>query len=151
MTARILAARPAVDKIKIDLSARCDELKKKGLVPSMAVVLVGENPASLSYIRNKKKICEEVGGKFTLVQLPTEIEAPAFLAEVDRLNKDPGIHGIIVQLPVPPQLKHLNIAELVVGEKDIDGFHSENTKLLYEGTTDLELLLPCTPKGCINL
>lgn len=151
MTARILAARPAVEKIKQDLAIRCEELRRKGLVPSMAVVLVGDNPASLSYIKNKRKICEEVGGKFTLVHLPESIAPEAFLAEVNRLNADPGTHGIIVQLPVPAQLKHLNIADLVVAEKDIDGFHSANTKMLYEGTTDLDLLLPCTPKGCINL
>lgn len=151
MTARLLAARPAVEKIKLDLSVRCENLKKKGLTPSMAVILVGENPASLSYIRNKKKICEEVGGKFTLLQLPVEISEEVFLREVNRLNQDKTVNGIIVQLPVPPQLKKLNIAELVVADKDIDGFHCENTRLLYEGTTDMKLLLPCTPKGVINL
>lgn len=151
MTARLLAAKPAVDKIKIDLTKRCDDLKKQGFTPSMAVILVGENPASLSYIRNKKKICEEVGGKFTLHQLPADISEKAFLAEVNNLNQDSSVNGIIVQLPVPAQLKKLNIADLVVAKKDIDGFHSENTKNLYAGTTNLRHLLPCTPKGVISL
>ncbi|HXH73728.1 MAG TPA: bifunctional 5,10-methylenetetrahydrofolate dehydrogenase/5,10-methenyltetrahydrofolate cyclohydrolase [Bacteriovoracaceae bacterium] len=151
MTARLLAARPAVEKIKIDLALRCESLKQKGVTPSMSVILVGENPASLSYIRNKRKICEEVGGKFALHQLPVDISTEAFLAEVKKLNIDKTVHGIIIQLPVPNQLKHLNIADLVIAEKDIDGFHGENTKKLYEGTTDMKLLLPCTPKGIIAL
>jgi methylenetetrahydrofolate dehydrogenase (NADP+)/methenyltetrahydrofolate cyclohydrolase len=151
MTANILSARPVVDKIKLDLASRCENLKKKGTIPSMAVVLVGENPASLSYIKNKKKICEEVDGRFELYPLSSSISPKDFLDEVNKLNANPAIHGIIVQLPVPEQLKYLNIADLVIASKDIDGFHSENTKRLYAGTTDLKLLLPCTPKGCISL
>lgn len=151
MTARVFAARPAVEKIKTDLRIRCENLKDKGLLPSMVVILVGENPASLSYIKNKRKICEEVGGKFTLHQLPVDISEEAFVKEVNRLNHDKSVHGIIIQLPVPSHLKKLDLAELVVAEKDIDGFHSENTKLLYRGTTNTKLLLPCTPKGVINL
>lgn len=151
MTARLLAARPAVEKIKTDLALRCENLKQKGMTPSMSVILVGENPASLSYIRNKKKICEEVGGKFGLHQLPVDITTESFLATINSLNNDDSVHGIIIQLPVPAQLKHLNIADLVIAKKDIDGFHGENTKRLYEGTTDMNLLLPCTPKGVIKL
>jgi methylenetetrahydrofolate dehydrogenase (NADP+) / methenyltetrahydrofolate cyclohydrolase len=151
MTARLLSAGPVVEKLKNHLVFRCQALKDKGVVPSMSVILVGENPASLSYIKNKKKICEEVGGKFSLHQLPVDISSKDFLMEIGKLNQNKDVHGIIVQLPVPNQLKQLKIADLVVAKKDIDGFHSENTKKLYEGTTDLKLLLPCTPKGIINL
>ncbi len=151
MNARILTATPVVEKTKIDLKERCLALKNRGITPAMSVVLVGHNPASLSYIRNKKKICEEVGAKFTLEQYPSEISEKEFLGHIDRLNKDPGTHGIIIQLPVSPQLRNLNLPDLVVPEKDIDGFHSQNTQSLYEGSADLKLLLPCTPKGVIKL
>lgn len=117
----------------------------------MSVVLVGDNPASLSYIRNKKKLCEDIGAKFTLHQLLPGISAEEFLKVVHGLNNDPGTHGIIIQLPVTDHLAVLDLPQLVIPSKDIDGFHGENTRALFEGTTDLKLLLPCTPKGVINL
>jgi methylenetetrahydrofolate dehydrogenase (NADP+)/methenyltetrahydrofolate cyclohydrolase len=151
MTARILSAKPVVEKIKLKLKARCEDLKSRGLNPAMSVVLVGDNPASLSYIRNKKKLCEEVGAKFTLHQLPSTVSEKEFLKLLSDLNNDPGTNGIIVQLPVSQGLKHLDLPNLVVPAKDIDGFHNKNTQQLYEGTTNLKLLLPCTPKGVIHL
>lgn len=117
----------------------------------MSVVLVGDNPASLSYIRNKKKLCEEVGANFTLHQLPPGISKEDFLKLINRLNHDPKTNGIIIQLPVTDHLAILDLPQLVTPAKDIDGFHGENTRALFEGTTNLQLLLPCTPKGVINL
>lgn len=151
MTARILSAKPCVEKVKEELKKRCESLKARGCVPAMSVVLVGDNPASLSYIRNKKKLCEEVGAKFTLHQLLPGISAEDFLSNVQALNNDPGTHGIIIQLPVTPHLEVLDLPQLVVPSKDIDGFHNDNTKKLFEGSTDMKLLLPCTSKGCVNL
>lgn len=151
MTAKILSAIPLVDQIKKDLKSRSETLKKSGITPAMSVVLVGDNPASLSYIKNKKKMCEEVGAKFNLLQLPTNISHPEFLAHIDRLNADSSIHGIIIQLPVSEHLKKLNLSNLVLPSKDIDGFHGLNTQKIYTGSTDLKLLMPCTPKGIINL
>jgi methylenetetrahydrofolate dehydrogenase (NADP+)/methenyltetrahydrofolate cyclohydrolase len=151
MTARILSAKPVVEKIKLKLKARCEDLKSRGLNPAMSVVLVGDNPASLSYIRNKKKLCEELGAKFTHHQLPSTVSEKEFLKLLSDLNNDPGTNGIIVQLPVSQGLKHLDLPNLVVPAKDIDGFHNKNTQQLYEGTTNLKLLLPCTPKGVIHL
>lgn len=151
MTAKILAAQPLVEEIKKDLKSRCESLKSRGTVPSMCVVLVGDSPASLSYIRNKKKICEEVGARFNLLQLPSSITEKEFIKHVDELNKDPNVHGIIIQLPVSESLKKLDLPNLVIASKDIDGFHGKNTQKIYTGSTDLKLLLPCTPKGIINL
>lgn len=151
MTAQILSAKPCVEKVKEDLKVRCESLKARGCHPSMSVVLVGDNPASLSYIRNKKKLCEEVGANFTLHQLPPGISTEDFLELIHRLNHDPGTHGIIIQLPVTDHLAVLDLPQLVIPSKDIDGFHGENTRALFEGTTNLQLLLPCTPKGVINL
>lgn len=151
MTAKILSAQPLVDHIKKDLRSRCESLKSRGTLPSMCVVLVGENPASLSYIKNKKKICEDVGAHFTLLQLPADIGEKEFLGHLARLNQDPKTHGIIIQLPVSDHLKKLELHNLVTPSKDIDGFHGDNTKAIYFGTKDLNLLLPCTPKGIIHL
>lgn len=151
MTAKILYAAPVVDKIKKDLTIRCTELKKRGVTPSMCVILVGDNPASLSYIRNKKRMCEEIGANFHLEHMPSGISREDFLNRVAELNKDPSIHGIIIQLPVSDHLKDLNLPNMVEPSKDIDGFHGLNTQKLYSGTKDLSLLLPCTPKGIVRL
>lgn len=151
MTAKILSAAPVVAQIKKDLILRCEALKKRGLTPSMCVVLVGDNPASMSYIRNKKKMCEEIGAKFQLRHLSEKIDETEFLNEISKLNADASINGIIIQLPVSDKLKNLPLPNLVAPEKDIDGFHGINTQNLYSGSTDLSLLLPCTPKGIINL
>lgn len=151
MTAKILSAQPVVEQKKENLKKRCLSLKERGVVPSMCVVLVGDDPASLSYIRNKKRLCEEVGANFELLHLPESVSAEDFLSKVNALNNNPKINGIIIQLPVPETLKVFYIPNLVNPEKDIDGFHGKNTQALYAGTTDLSLLLPCTPKGIVNL
>jgi len=151
MTAKILSALPVVEHIKKDLKSRCETLKSRGTIPCMKVVLVGDNPASLSYVRNKKKICEEVGAYFSLLQLPSDISEQEFLKNIEALNQDPKINGIIIQLPVSDHLKKLNLSNLVLPSKDIDGFHGLNTQKIYTGSTDLKLLVPCTPKGIINL
>jgi methylenetetrahydrofolate dehydrogenase (NADP+)/methenyltetrahydrofolate cyclohydrolase len=151
METKILSAAPVVEKFKKNLIQRCEALKAKGIVPSMKVILVGNNPASLSYIRNKKKLCEEIGASFSLDQLSDDITQKDFLAHVDTLNKNNEIHGIIIQLPVSEELKKLHLPNLVTPSKDIDGFHGLNTQALYAGTINMSLLLPCTPKGIINL
>jgi methylenetetrahydrofolate dehydrogenase (NADP+)/methenyltetrahydrofolate cyclohydrolase len=151
MTAKILSAAPVVEKIKNNLIERCNALKTRGITPSMCVVLVGNNPASLSYVRNKKRMCEEIGAHFQLEHMPDDISSEEFLKRVEDLNLNPSIHGIIIQLPVSENLKKLNLPNLIDPSKDIDGFHGLNTQKLYSGTKDLSLLLPCTPKGIINL
>jgi methylenetetrahydrofolate dehydrogenase (NADP+)/methenyltetrahydrofolate cyclohydrolase len=151
MTAKILAAQPVVESIKHNLIERCKTLKARGAHPSMCVVLVGNNPASLSYVRNKRKMCEEIGAKFHLEHMSESVSPEDFLKRLEVLNKDPNTNGIIIQLPVPEQLKQLPLPNLVHPEKDIDGFHGLNTQKIYLGTTDLSHLLPCTPKGIINL
>lgn len=151
MTAKILHAAPVVEKIKQGLKARCDHLKAKGIIPSMCVILVGDNPASLTYVKNKKKVCEEIGASFRLEHLPSDISDVEFLNCLKSLNQDPLIHGIIIQLPVPNQLKNLDLPNLISAQKDIDGFNWQNTQKIYGGTQNLSNLLPCTPKGIITL
>lgn len=151
MTAKLLAAKPVVEKIKTDLIRRCSDLKKRGITPTMSVVLVGDNPASLSYVRNKKKMCEEIGAQFLFSHLSADISSEDFLKKIEELNADKNINGIIIQLPVSEHLRKLNIPNLVIPTKDIDGFHVLNTQKLYAGSTDLMNLFPCTPKGIIQL
>jgi methylenetetrahydrofolate dehydrogenase (NADP+)/methenyltetrahydrofolate cyclohydrolase len=151
MDTKILAAAPVVEKIKKELIKKCENLKERGIVPSMKVILVGDNPASLSYIKNKKKLCEEIGSKFSLDQLPKEISQADFVQHIEKVNTDKFINGIIIQLPVTEELRKLHIPNLVTPSKDIDGFHGLNTQHLYSGTINTSLLLPCTPKGIITL
>jgi methylenetetrahydrofolate dehydrogenase (NADP+)/methenyltetrahydrofolate cyclohydrolase len=151
MNTRVLTAAPLVEQIKTNLVERCLRLKEAGIIPSMSVVLVGNNPASLTYIRNKKKMCEEIGAQFDLLQLDENISENDFLSKLNELNNDPKVHGIIIQLPVSDHLKKLNLPNLVSPEKDIDGFHGLNTQKIYAGSTNLDTLMPCTPKGIINL
>ena len=147
----LLKAQPVVDQKIADLTKRCQSLIQKGKRPLMKVVLVGNNPASLTYIRNKKKMCETIGAEFELDQLDSSISKTDFLAHVEKLNQIPQITGIIIQLPVSNELKSLRISQLVTPEKDIDGFHGHNTQWLYEGSIQTNHLLPCTPKGIVEL
>lgn len=147
----LLKAQPVVDQKIDDLTKRCQALKTQGRTPFMTVVLVGDNPASLTYIRNKEKMCQKIGAEFKLLQLPSSITEAQFIHEIEILNKNPKVTGIIIQLPVSESLKNLPITQLVVPEKDIDGFHSHNTRWLYEGSAELGHLLPCTPKGILSL
>lgn len=151
MNLKILRAKPLVEKMRLDLTERVNQLKSKGLTPRMAVVLVGSDPASLTYIKNKKKACEVVGAHFELFQWQESIEETEFLHNIEALNNNPAIHGIIIQLPVPDKLKHLDLTNLVDPQKDIDGFHGMNTQLLFKGCRELKNLLPCTPKGIVRL
>lgn len=147
----LLKAQPVVDQKIADLTKRCQSLIQKGKRPLMKVVLVGNNPASLTYIRNKKKMCETIGAEFELDQLDSSISKTDFLAHVEKLNQNPQVTGIIIQLPVSNELKSLRISQLVTPEKDIDGFHGHNTQWLYEGSIQTNHLLPCTPKGIVEL
>lgn len=151
MNFRTLSAQPLVEQMRNNLIERVNLLKSKGLTPRMGIVLVGDNPASLTYIKNKRKACELVGAHFELHQWSDQISPEDFLANLEALKNNPDIHGIIIQLPVPEQLKALDLTNLVSPEKDIDGFHGMNTQLLFKGCRELANLLPCTPKGIVRL
>ncbi len=148
---KLLYARPVVDSAKTQLALRIQKLKSQGITPSMCVVLVGNNPASLSYIRNKKKLCEDLGAAFKLELLPSNITKEDFLRRIFKLNNDPAIHGIIIQLPVSEVLNDLDLPNLISPQKDIDGFHGNNTQQIYAGSKNLAELMPCTPKGVVRM
>lgn len=149
--AEILKAKPIVESSIEELKTQCEKIYHKiGRVPFMKVVLVGDNPASHSYIKNKQKLCEKVGAKFELVHLEEKVSEESFLKEVRNLNENQNVDGFIIQMPVPEQLKHLNLENLVDENKDIDGFNFKNVFNLYAGKNKEDDLLPCTPKGVVQ-
>ena len=119
-----------------------------GVVPGLTVVLVGENPASKIYVRRKIKACAEVGIHSELIELPDSVSEARVLSEIERLNADPKVHGILVQLPLPKQISVAKVQHAIRPEKDVDGFHPQNIGALVTGEPSLQ---PCTPLGCLKL
>ena len=125
-----------------------DGRPRPGVVPGLTVVLVGDNPASQVYVRNKQNACKAAGMGGTVVRLPADTAQAALVATIDRLNADPAVHGILVQLPLPPQIDERAILERVDPKKDVDGFHPLNIGLLASG---IPRFVPCTPLGIREL
>ena len=146
--AKILDGKETARKILEELKARCAILKEKGVVPGLAVVLVGNDPASAIYVGQKEKACAEVGFKSFRHELPADAAEPELFGLVDRLNGDPSVHGILVQLPLPKGLSADRTIERIDPCKDVDGFHPLNAGLLACG---LPGVVPCTPKGVMRL
>ena len=145
MTARIIDGVALGRIIRDEVAVETAGLKLKGIVPGLAVVLVGENPASKAYVGSKEKACLEAGMHSVKIERPSEISEAELLAIVDQLNADPLIHGILVQLPLP---KHINTEKVLLRvspAKDVDGFHPVNVGKLVIG--DPTALRPCTPYG----
>ena len=146
MSAQIIDGKTIAEEVNRETAEEVAELKeKKGIVPGLAVILVGEDPASQVYVRRKVKMCEQLGIYSKKVVLPTETSQNELLQVIDELNHDPSIHGILVQSPPPPQIDEAAVVEAVDPRKDVDCFHPENVgrMLLGERTG----FLPCTPWG----
>lgn len=129
--------------------------EKYGRVPHLAVVLVGDDPASISYVRSKANASKLIGIKNTTVRLPYETTQQEILGIIDKLNNDPEIDGILVQLPLPEHIDEISIIAAIAREKDVDGFHPQNVAALWRRRTEPELnpryCVPCTPRGIIRL
>jgi methylenetetrahydrofolate dehydrogenase (NADP+)/methenyltetrahydrofolate cyclohydrolase len=145
----LLTAKPIIDLSIKKLKEDSLRLKNKGLAPKMGVILVGDNQASLSYIKNKRKMCQDIGAEFELFHLDEDTSEEKFLKQVASLNNDTSFTGCFIQLPIPKQLEHLDISTLINPYKDIDGFHSNSTTSLYRNTGDS--FIPCTPKGILKM
>lgn len=151
MTARILYGKEFAQRIKEDAKLQAEELwRRTGVRPGLAVVIVGDDPASLVYARNKHKACEELGFYSVTVELSAATGKEELLAKIDALNADAKIHGILVQLPLPPGLAaaETEVLNRIDPAKDVDGFHPVNIGRLSLGKP---LLAPCTPAGCIRM
>lgn len=148
METQIIDGAALARSIRTGLGARAAELTAKFARPGLAVVLVGDDPASQVYVRNKSRACEEAGIASFQHTLPASTSQPELLALVDKLNRDPAVHGILVQLPVPKHISADAIIRAIAPEKDVDGFHPENVGLLATGNARF---VPCTPAGVMRL
>jgi methylenetetrahydrofolate dehydrogenase (NADP+) / methenyltetrahydrofolate cyclohydrolase len=148
MTARILDGNALSAKLRAGLAERAKSLVSKGVEPCLAVILVGEDPASAVYVRNKVKACETAGVKSLRTDYPADVDPRLVLQRIAALNADPGVHGILVQLPLLPQFDAEAVLEAISPDKDVDGFHASNTGLLMQGRPTF---LPCTPYGVMEM
>src|SRR3990172_3669189 len=133
MPALIIDGKQLAQNLRAEWKLRADRLKAAGIAPGLAVVMIGDNPASQIYVRNKIKACREIGIRSEEHALVTDSTLAAVLALIDRLNADAGIHGILVQLPLPPQLASAAVIERISPEKDVDGLHVQNLSSLLSG------------------
>ena len=150
MTAKLLAGKVFAAQIKADAKAKADALKADGMTPGLAVIIVGQNPASQVYVRNKHKACTELGIYSEVIELPETTTKQELIAKIDELNANDRIHGILVQLPLPAQIaaSESEILDRIDPLKDVDGFHPINVGRLVTGQ---DALVPCTPHGCIKM
>jgi len=148
MTAKIIDGRRVAADIRAERRARVEALRAQGVEPGLAVILVGEDPASAVYVANKIRACEQVGVRSFSHRLPVDITTEALLALIEQLNTDPKVHGILVQLPLPKQVDMRRVLEAISVEKDVDGFHLYNIGALATGNV---VFAPCTPYGVVKL
>lgn len=148
MTAKIISGTEVAAEIRAELKEKVKELKEKGITPGLGVVLVGEDPASVSYVTSKAKGAAEIGISEETVRLPADASEEEVLQTVDRLNKDPKFNGILVQLPLPKHVDTEKVINFISPEKDVDGFHPVNLGKLLRGEP---CPLPCTPHGVQQL
>jgi len=148
MPAQLLDGNALSKKIRTEIAARAAIVTAKGVRPGLAVIVVGDNPASQVYVKNKVKACEDVGFHSVLDRYASALSEQELLARIATLNADPSIHGILVQLPLPDHIATAHVLEAISPEKDVDGFHVANAGALMVGQP---LFKPCTPYGCMKI
>ncbi|EJL24298.1 bifunctional methylenetetrahydrofolate dehydrogenase/methenyltetrahydrofolate cyclohydrolase FolD [Brevibacillus sp. BC25] len=148
MAATILQGKEVAQSIRAELANEVAELKKQGIVPGLTVVIVGDDPASHSYVRGKAKGCEEVGISSEIIMKDADITEEELLVIIQQLNENPNVNGILVQLPLPAHISEHAVIEAIAPEKDVDGFHPISVGNMVLGN---ETMLPCTPHGVIEL
>src|SRR5207244_4524273 len=147
--AKLIDGRVIAENVYVELRGEIAALKSKGITPGLAVVLVGDNPASRAYVRSKDKMCRSLGLHSVKLELPASTTQAELLARVEELNRDPEIHGILVQSPPPRQIDEAEVVRTLDPRKDVDGFHPENVaKLVIDDPTGF---VPCTPLGVQRL
>lgn len=148
MSAKIIDGKAVSAEVKAAVAAETAQLKEKGIVPGLAVIIVGDDPASRVYVNNKKKACAAVGFHSEEYALPAQTTENELLRLVRELNENPHINGILVQLPLPAQIDEHKVITAIAPEKDVDAFHAVNVGKIMIGDYDF---LPCTPSGCMDL
>lgn len=148
MTARILDGKALAERVRADVAARAAALTDRGVTPCLAVILVGADAASAVYVRNKVAACEKAGIRSLRYDFPEHADPTEVMTHIAALNADPTVHGILVQLPLPPQFDEAAVLEAIDIRKDVDGFHAENVGRLSQGQ---EGFIPCTPHGVMKM
>ncbi len=148
MTAQRIDGNALSQKLRAEVTSRTAALKAKGITPGLAVILVGENPASQVYVRNKVKACQDSGLHSLLEKYPEDLTENSLLERIESLNQDPSIHGILVQLPLPKHIDAQKVIEAISPNKDVDGFHIASAGALMTGMPGF---WPCTPYGCMKM
>jgi methylenetetrahydrofolate dehydrogenase (NADP+)/methenyltetrahydrofolate cyclohydrolase len=148
MTAQLIDGNALSRQLRADVATRVQALKARGVTPGLAVILVGDNPASQVYVRNKVKACEDTGMHSVLETWPATMGEAELLARVEAMNNDATIHGILVQLPLPAHIDAQKVIEAISPAKDVDGFHVASAGALMTG---LPGFWPCTPHGCMKM
>ncbi|UTH14501.1 bifunctional methylenetetrahydrofolate dehydrogenase/methenyltetrahydrofolate cyclohydrolase FolD [Macrococcus equipercicus] len=148
MTAKILDGKKIAQDYRANLQSEVTALQAEGITPNLTVVLVGNDGASLSYVTSKKKAAEKIGMSSDIIRLAEDTSEEDVLTVIRKLNEDPTVHGILVQVPLPQQINETHILEAIAPEKDVDGFNPVNIGRLYVG---VETFIPCTPLGIMEL
>jgi len=148
MTSRIIDGNALAAQVRGEIAERAAALSARGVQPCLAVILVGGDPASAVYVRNKVAACEKAGIRSLRFDYAADAEPAEVMARLAELNADPAVHGILVQLPLPPQFDETAVLEAIAVAKDVDGFHAENVGLLSQNR---EAFLPCTPHGVMKM
>ncbi|MEZ5838183.1 MAG: tetrahydrofolate dehydrogenase/cyclohydrolase catalytic domain-containing protein [Geminicoccaceae bacterium] len=150
MTARVIDGKAMAAELRGELAGQVAGMTVK---PALRVIIVGDNPASRAYVRTKTKNAAEVGMDGGLIEMPVETDTQQLLDRIGQLNADPAVHGILVQLPLPPQIDEAVVLDAIDAKKDVDGFHPLNVGKLFSAGRSIpdDLLVPCTPYGCLHM
>jgi methylenetetrahydrofolate dehydrogenase (NADP+)/methenyltetrahydrofolate cyclohydrolase len=148
MAARTLDGKSLAASIRGELKQKVDALVRRGVRPGLAVILAGDDPASKVYVRNKTRACEEIGVRSQQIDYPAAVTQEELIARIRKVNADPAVHGILVQLPLPKHIDAARVLEAVAPAKDVDGFHEANLGALLAGRP---VVVPCTPAGVMRL
>ena len=148
MAAKIIDGKHVSQVLREEMKQRTQNLLQKNIHPGLAVILVGEDPASQVYVRNKAKACEDIGLHSRVIRLAGDTSEADLLEQIESLNQDPSIHGILVQIPLPAHIDSGKVLETISPRKDVDGFHRESVGALVTGHA---MFYPCTPHGVIKL
>ncbi|PLT29148.1 bifunctional methylenetetrahydrofolate dehydrogenase/methenyltetrahydrofolate cyclohydrolase FolD [Peribacillus deserti] len=148
MTAAIINGKEIAADIRKEIKAEVESLKEQNLIPGLAVILVGNNQASRTYVTMKEKACKELGIHSVMVELPDTVSKESLIEQIQHLNEDSEIHGILVQLPLPGHINETEIIEAISPDKDVDGFHPVSIGRLMTGQ---DTFYPCTPYGIIKM
>jgi len=148
MSAKIIDGKSLAGSVRESLAQSIQALAARGVRPGLAVVLAGDSPASQIYVRNKIRACEETGVRWELHEYPRDVPEAILIERIEGLNRDPGVHGILVQLPLPPHIDISHVLDAVSPHKDVDGFHLESLGALAAGRPGF---VPCTPAGIMRM